>query len=111
MGLSAFYETRHGKIKAFQDSNETLAPPTNLKRVNIHAVPAMEFVGDDNYQVRMLCGATAHSHPLSVSEAQLRCAMRNLLDSYVIVGIQERFNESLCLITKHLGLPYDEVRS
>jgi hypothetical protein len=65
---------------------------------------------DDNYQTRMICGQEAHNLSEPVTAVHLRCAMRNLYQSYEVVGVQERANESVCVLAAMMGLDLDEVR-
>ena len=63
----------------------------------------LEYTLDDNYQTRMLCGPPAHDHPIPISREHLDCALRHL-EEYTVVGVMERFEETLCVLSSALGI-------
>jgi len=107
--VSQFYNGRYSQLVQSEASVFGPPPPSTAKRISMFAPRYLEFRWDDNYETRMICGPTAHGHPLGLNEEHLKCAMRKLIDSYAFVGIQERFNESLCLLSKHMGISYHQV--
>ncbi len=61
----------------------------------------------DNYQTRALCGVEIEAgrpHPV-LGEEHLAAARRNLQERFVLVGITERFDESVLLAGHRCGLP------
>ena len=103
LSVSSFYEERHARLMRLEEASR-LGLNKGLQPAFYDAAsPKLEFLMDDNYQVRMLCGPLAHGHTMGIGQTHLACAMWNLLDSYAFVGIQERFNESVCLLGKYLG--------
>ena len=63
----------------------------------------LEYTLDDNYQTRMICGPPAHDHPIPISSEHLDCALRHL-EEYTVVGVMERFEETLCVLSSALGI-------
>jgi len=106
-----FYRGRNEQLMRLEDGPFSPFQPSQLKSRYTYPPRILEFRWDDNYQTRLLCGAAAHGHPLGINEDHLKCAMRKLVDSYTFVGIQERFGESLCLLSKRLGISYLEVNT
>ena len=71
----------------------------------------LEFALDDNYAVRMICGADAHDASVPLPDTALDCAKKHLRHHYAFVGTLERRDESLCLLTKVLGIPNTKAPS
>lgn len=68
-----------------------------------HLTPQLEFIMDDNYQTRMLCGRNAFS-PIPVGKLELECALDNMQHMYSFVGLTEHAVESACLLASMMGL-------
>ena len=52
----------------------------------------------------MICGGPVHEQEKPIGLAELRCAQRALADKYSFVGVLEHQDESICQLTRSLGL-------
>ncbi|KAL6071462.1 hypothetical protein QOT17_006184 [Balamuthia mandrillaris] len=58
----------------------------------------------DNLQTRVLCGREAYFVPRgNLTYGHLLCAMEHLREQYSVVGIVERFEDTIQLLTQHFG--------
>ena len=101
---TAFYTARENAL-ANQPRSKSL-PRVDLNQTFLPQ--RLEFLLDDNYMVRMLCGGLVHEQEGQVGGSELRCAQRSLANHYSFIGLLEHAEESMCLLGKQLGLrPHD----
>jgi hypothetical protein len=111
MDLSTFYEKRRrlGERLVARGGNASNAVPA-LGQGGVGAPPDwLELTLDDNYATRMICGPPAYSSPRPVNASHFACALHNLMHAYSFVGVQERYDESVCVLSRLLGLPPGQV--
>ena len=103
---TAFYTAREHLLSNMHRSSGL--PPVDLSHSNLPQ--RLEFLLDDNYATRMLCGGAVHEQEKRIGGVELRCAERSLANHYSFIGLLERPSESLCLLSKQMGMRPRELR-
>lgn len=96
--MTAFYRTR-------RSTASKLSRPGPPRALTTFHPDWLEFVLDDNYATRMICGGGAHEARPPLANASLSCAEAHLEHEYAFVGALERRDESLCVLAHMLGFP------
>ncbi|SDC82928.1 MULTISPECIES: sulfotransferase family 2 domain-containing protein [unclassified Candidatus Frackibacter] len=91
--ISEYYHIRRSPTNRFHERMQSI----NLKEYAI----SNEFASNSNRQVSILTGVK--KDPFDLEKADLKEAKRNLDEYFSVVGITERFDESLLLMKRELG--------